>query len=84
MDHSGGFWQWAIEPELERKADHQLLSQSMMKKKPIYPIPDHTGGSDLGTSHAFPTGKRLRQIEHELSTTHAPKKRFWSGALLGL
>ena len=43
-----------------------------MKRKPIHPIPEPTGGSG-GNNHAFPTAKRLRQIEHELSVTHSPR-----------
>ena len=60
-------------PELERKAEQRILSQPLMGEKPIYPIPNCTGGSDIGTSRAFPPGKRLRKIEHELPTAHAPK-----------
>ena len=73
MDRPNGFWQGVVKPELERKVGQQLLSQDMMKKQPIRPIPDTNGGGESLPSHRFPTGERLRQIEHELSTTNAPR-----------
>ena len=74
MGHVNGFWQGVVEPELERKAEQHLgpPPPRSCQTKPTHPIPDHTGGTDVN-SHAFPTGKRLRQAERELSVTHAPR-----------
>ena len=37
MDHSCGFWQGVIKPELQRKAEHQILPQALMKKETHLP-----------------------------------------------
>ena len=73
MDRPNGFWQGVVKPELGRKVEQQLLSQALMKQKPIRPIPEPAGGNDDMPPHMFFTGKRLRQIEHEFPTTHSPK-----------
>ena len=73
VDRACGFRQGVAKPELERKVERQLLSQALVKKQPIRPIPDRAGGSESIPSHVFSTGKRLRGVEHELSTTHAHK-----------
>ena len=43
------------------------------EEKQTHPIPDQTGGAgNSQNTHAFPTAKRLRQIEHEFSVSHDP------------